>query len=970
MVFSGAHDKRRRVMLVARDYLQNVSKDDELFTSLMNDLIGGVSLKEGWALRRYAASTNNGCIVEIGTFRGKSAVALSVGVAENSANPLPMIYCIEPHQAYTGFYGGQFGPIDRGHFYKVMATTGAYNYAALVNLPSAVAANCWRESIGLLFIDGSHYYEEVKNDFSVWSPHVCDRGYIAFDDAQDVNCGPWRVVNEAVESGQYVVVERVGKIVFLQKQIQSKLFSEGASRKILVACEHIVNAGGLWRFDRIAVSLRKQGHKLYFLPLDPKGPDRPTDVPVLQIDEAHKLQWDATMIPGAGFSEKTIEKFSMFKSPQFGVRIQHILNDQTRKCAFLSVNNSFAPHVVIFNNHSWPVGSYTEFQAQRFHTLIGAVDVDQFKPSGQKKSPLKDNTFVVGGLANKNPKPLLEALKLLPTEVSLKLFGNAPAELSSTYSEMLESGRLELVGPLRPPQLVEFYQDVDAIVHTELFAGWANLVAESMASGVPVICTKHGTSALAQDKVSALVLETVSPEAIAQFVNLLRHDKVLSQSLVKEGLAIAHKFTWDKYTEQLLELCKKPSFTHYFNANELSLYGKWPKSWRLEELDKLIEISRSKTILEVGSAEGVISCEFLNAGAKLLHGFEIDPSRVEFSTELCKSQASVFRVADCSNWDSFYAGNRDLLLPCYDIVLFLGIFHHLPGKVAEMSAESPVPPRKRFLENILQLCNDYFAIRTPFLEMSEASEVINAHGFVLDHCPAKTDKVGLGSLCIYKRKSNPIHFVSYPKSGRSWIRYVMTVLGVADCFYFHHDQFEFNDGSLPNHDFSVSDRLVKYPRFSKIVLMRRNPFDVIVSLYHQVTGRFKDFFHYEGTISAFIRDPYFGAIVLRDFIKMWDAIKKERNVHVVSYEDMHARPVNVITSLLAFAGINKLENEIIDAVKSSSFENMKRVESDGKFDHPWLRPRNECPKVRKGVIGGYKEELSATDVEYLNAVFR
>jgi hypothetical protein len=61
---------------------------------------------------------------------------------------------------------------------------------------------------------------------------------------------------------------------------------------------------------------------------------------------------------------------------------------------------------------------------------------------------------------------------------------------------------------------------------------------------------------------------------------------------------------------------------------------------------------------------------------------------------------------------------------------------------------------------------------------------------------------------------------------------------------FHHDGFEFNNGELPTHDFSVDKRLKKYSSDSKVVFVRRGPKDVIVSLYHQVTGRFKDFFNY------------------------------------------------------------------------------------------------------------------------------
>src|SRR5262245_27338651 len=101
--------------------------------------------------------------------------------------------------------------------------------------------------------------------------------------------------------------------------------------------------------------------------------------------------------------------------------------------------------------------------------------------------------------------------------------------------------------------------------------------------------------------------------------------------------------------------------------------------------------------------------------------------------------------------------------------------------------------------------------------------------------------------------------ISFPKSGRTWLRYMLTVLGHEGAVAFQHDGFEFNDGALPAHDFSLERRLAQYGVGDKIIYMDRDPRDVIVSLYYQVTGRFRDFFGYQGDVSAFIRDPYFGA---------------------------------------------------------------------------------------------------------------
>jgi len=85
---------------------------DEL-RAFLSTYRGGVSVEEGLALYRYAADCGGGDIVEIGSFRGKSAVALATGATESGVR----VFCIEPHAEFTGVYGGKFGPQDRGAFW-------------------------------------------------------------------------------------------------------------------------------------------------------------------------------------------------------------------------------------------------------------------------------------------------------------------------------------------------------------------------------------------------------------------------------------------------------------------------------------------------------------------------------------------------------------------------------------------------------------------------------------------------------------------------------------------------------------------------------------------------------------------------------------------------------------------------------------------------------------------------------------
>jgi len=212
--------------------------------------------------------------------------------------------------------------------------------------------------------------------------------------------------------------------------------------------------------------------------------------------------------------------------------------------------------------------------------------------------------------------------------------------------------------------------------------------------------------------------------------------------------------------------------------------------------------------------------------------------------------------------------------------------------------------------------------------------------------------------------------VSYPKSGRSRIRFGMHHLGLDESMRFHHDGFEFNDGARPAHDFSVEKRLRHLDEAGPTVFLKRDPRDLLVSLYFQVTGRFQDFFKYTGTLSDFVRDPYFGADALRRFFEMWAEVCAQRPVLVVYYEECAVDAAGVFRRIGEHCGFQRPENDWIAAAEASSFENMRRVEDSGEFPRGWLKKRNGFAKVRRGKVGGYSDSLSTEDIAYVNSVFR
>lgn len=725
---------KRRYASLGRDFR---------FALSMAFLRGGLSTREAWYLRQLSAENRHGYRLEVGSFRGKSAVALYEGMLDAGCLASPLVYCVEPHREFVGVYGGRFGPQDRGAFYRAMLLTGAYRGVALVNLTSEDIAGGWQRPLSLVFIDGDHSYSAVAKDVGSWAPHLIPGGVLVFDDALDPQIGPYQVIAELLSSGAYARVGGVGKIVALRKlspPVAPPVQADERKKNILIITRELFLSGGMLRFERTGRVLIEQGHHVVFCA---EEPDRLSSfwegqLPVIGLEEAWRCSWDVTMLPGrAGLDGETDARWlQAFTDPRFGLRIQHILNDRQYETAFLRLNRIFSPHLVIFNNPTWCPGEFTLFSANEFHVLQGGVDWSRFAEC--ERTPA-GNVFVVGGQATKNPWPLLETLDALPLYFELRLFGADHHGLARIYARHIASGRLRLVGPLGESGLPDYYSGLDAVVSPEEHAGWANLVAEAMAAGVPVVCTSAGTSALAVHQETALVIEQLTPEAIAAALKQLFAAPDLRQAMSTRARARVRQFGWDIYAMELLALMSRGRDCHYYHAPWLGMYGKWPVADRFKGLEPVMSELACKSVLDIGSAEGIIARACLYAGASVVHGIEIDAARVAKARELCQDKARFF-VADL---DAGVPNPEEAeLLPVYDYVLYLGVHHHLQPRT-----------RKQMFQWLVGRCAQVFVLRTSdeVFRLDDLGTVLQEHGFSLRAECIEDAQLSMGALWIYSR---------------------------------------------------------------------------------------------------------------------------------------------------------------------------------------------------------------------------
>lgn len=175
---------------------------------------GYMTEKETRFLYRLASEQKEGCIVEIGTFHGRSTIALVLGAQSGMAVP---VYAIDPFVTFRGPLGWEFGPADRVGLLKNLLLAGVGEYPSVVNLTSEQAARGWRMPISLLWIDGDHSYEGVKTDWDSWAPFLVTKGRVAFHDSHDLRMGVARLIGQVLERGGYSKTDVVDKITVLQK---------------------------------------------------------------------------------------------------------------------------------------------------------------------------------------------------------------------------------------------------------------------------------------------------------------------------------------------------------------------------------------------------------------------------------------------------------------------------------------------------------------------------------------------------------------------------------------------------------------------------------------------------------------------------------------------------------------------------------------------------------------------------------
>ncbi len=232
--------------------------------------------------------------------------------------------------------------------------------------------------------------------------------------------------------------------------------------------------------------------------------------------------------------------------------------------------------------------------------------------------------------------------------------------------------------------------------------------------------------------------------------------------------------------------------------------------------------------------------------------------------------------------------------------------------------------------------------------------------------------------------------IEHPKCGRTWLLQIIKYI----CEHERNESFiniigRTHDGAgLQSPQLHYSELINRIPsrpiRNKKIILIMRDPKDTMVSFYFQATKRRKV---YKGTISDFIRSPDYGIqkfiTFYEEYLKFLDSKKIGIDYIIIDYEDMYKNCHDEIVKTITFLNLypSKIDcrrafNQVInDAIEYCSFEKMQRRERENATTNRTNNYGSMLPgdpndpesfKVRKGIVGGYKDYLSLGDIKFIN----
>jgi predicted O-methyltransferase YrrM len=156
-------------------------------------------------------ASNQQTVVEIGVYEGSSALVLC-----RAMRPHADLHLIDPFVDESGWALPAGWGASASATRRVVARAGGPRVHWHVARSQDVGRG-WSEVVDVVFVDGDHSPEGVREDWEVWHQHVRPGGFVAFHDASEPGSGPTQLVKELFPMAGWEVSHEVGSIVAVRR---------------------------------------------------------------------------------------------------------------------------------------------------------------------------------------------------------------------------------------------------------------------------------------------------------------------------------------------------------------------------------------------------------------------------------------------------------------------------------------------------------------------------------------------------------------------------------------------------------------------------------------------------------------------------------------------------------------------------------------------------------------------------------
>lgn len=190
--------------------------------------------------------------------------------------------------------------------------------------------------------------------------------------------------------------------------------------------------------------------------------------------------------------------------------------------------------------------------------------------------------------------------------------------------------------------------------------------------------------------------------------------------------------------------------------------------------------------------------------------------------------------------------------------------------------------------------------------------------------------------------SADIFLVSYPRSGSTWLRFLIanaikihckiereinffTIQDIIPDIHISRNVHQKSPFAIPYLPRIIKSHCPYNPYYKRVIFLVRDPRDVMISYYHHLTANKS--LPLDLTLSRFIRHRKYGVKRWIHHTKSWTSTRKKgRNIQLFTYENLYKDTGNNLSRIMELLGLKILKPDLEKAIQLSSKENMKKLE--------------------------------------------